>query len=252
VHLPACDEDLPIVLVQAGSGSRLTLDGLSLAGSIEVIGGASDDHHAHLEIKHCALIPNTHARAWRAPASLVLHGAGLAVDIVRSVLGPIQVAGRSKAGVNVDLRLCESIVDGGHASALAISDLRHGVAPVHLHVERSTVIGLAQVLSIAKANGSSFLGPLLVAQRETGNVEACYVAPGSRTAQLVRSVHERPRYVSLQYGMPGYGQILRAAPEAGSSAGVLDCRQRVAQIIAQVANVFHAHRQANQAVADTQ
>ncbi|MFL6659299.1 MAG: hypothetical protein ACJ8GW_14565 [Massilia sp.] len=209
IHLPACDEGLPIVQVHAGSGSGLTLDGLSFAGKIKVVSSASADHPASLALNGCTLIPHTQldSPAWRAPASLLVHGANLEVNITRSVLGPIQVEEGAQPGVKVRLRLSESIVDGGHASALAISNQRQGVAAVNLSLERGTVIGVTQVSAIGQVNGASFLGPLLVALRHSGKVNACYLAPGSRTPCVEHRVHERPQYISLCYGMPGYGQV---------------------------------------------
>jgi hypothetical protein len=211
--------------ISGAPGSTLVLDGLLVAGgAIAIDTGASAcvpdgavQERFVVTLRHTTLVPGWEADSasrapWRGKPSVLLGAAGVVMRVEHCVLGPIQVL---HADAMVALHVADSIIDGGHRSALAITGTGYGSAPARASFVRATVIGLAQVHEIALAENSVFLGPLLVAQRHAGRVRLCYVAPGSRTPQrehcepaAARDAERvRPRYCSLRYGMPGYGQL---------------------------------------------
>ncbi len=218
------------VRITAAPGSKLTLDGLLVAGGgIDIDDGASDAAAAVLPqqgcmvtLRHCTLVPGWDPQSggeapWRGKPSVVLHAAGVALHIDHSIVGPIRVAGSARR----DLHLRDSIVDAGHAAGLAIADALYGTAPVAASITRSTVIGLVQVAEITLAENAIFVGPLLVARRFTGSLRFCYVAQGSRTPQRASCQPDQalqtgecwhPRFQSLRYGAPGYCQLAPDCP----------------------------------------
>jgi hypothetical protein len=216
------------IRISGAPGSRLVIDGLLVSGGgIAVTDGVAAHTLASkaqerflVTLRRCTLVPGGDAdgaaRApWRGKASVHLHAAGVVFRVVHSVVGPIRVA---NAGGMLGLHIGDSIVDAGHAAGLAITDAAYGPAPARASFVRSTVIGLAQVEEIALAENSIFLGPLLAARRSAGSVRNCYLAQGSRTPRREQCQPEearcdervRPRFLSLRYGAPGYGQL---APE---------------------------------------
>ena len=212
------------IRISGAPGSRLVLEGLLVAGGgIEVDDGVDaalpgQPHEGFLvALRHCTLVPgwdvDTACMApWRGKASVLLRAAGVMFRVEHSIVGPIKVA---RLGSVLALQVADSIVDAGHPAGLAITDAGYGAAPARASFVRSTVIGLAQVQEIALAENSVFLGPLLAMRRDAGSVRFCYLAQGSRTPQREdcqpKAAHEeervRPRYRSLRYGTPGYGQL---------------------------------------------
>jgi len=212
------------IRISGAPGSRLVLEGLLVAGGgLEVHDGvcAASPAAPHegfvVALRHCTLVPgwdvDTACMApWRGKASVRLRAAGVAFRVEHSIVGPIQVA---RPGSLLALQIADSIVDAGHPAGLAITDAAYGAAPVKASFLRSTVIGLAQVQEVALAENSVFLGPLLAVRRNAGSVRFCYLEHGSRTPQRVDcqpgAAHDearvRPRYRSLRYGTPGYGQL---------------------------------------------
>lgn len=210
------------IAVLGGSGSRLIIDGLLVAGGPLVLEGESDTAPCQVTLRHCTLVPGweTEPRrdpAWRAKPSLVCDAGGVILRIDHCIVGALQCAGRGR-----ELHIADSIVDGGHADALALSDEQHGAAMLCTTIERSTVIGVTQVEQLALAENAIFLGPVMVGARGTGRVRYCYLACGSLTPQrehcqpdLARSAgspwHEcrrlQPRLRSLRYGDGEYGKL---------------------------------------------
>ena len=234
------------LVVRGGAGSRFVLDGVLLTG------GALDIASAHscaqrapggpgfsVRLRHSTLVPgwdpdSMRRTPWRGPASIALHGAALALHIEHCVLGPVRVMDRVTAGTVsaqvLQLHVGDSIIDGGHEAALAISDATYGPALASADFCRVTVIGALQLYQMGWAENSVFLGAVLVAQPGAGCLSYCYLAPGSRTPLRTHCQPElaqwqgadaerealrvRPRYVSLRYGAPGYARLAPdCAPE---------------------------------------
>jgi hypothetical protein len=213
-------------------GSRLLLDGLLIAGGgIEIDDGATAEACSDwprerflVTLRHCTLVPGWEADAgtlprWRAKASVLVRAAGVGLRVEHSIVGPIRVARDLRRRDLLALHVGDSVVDAGHAAGLAITDGDYGSAPARGSFVRSTVIGVAQLEEVARADSSVFLGPLLAGRRDVGSVRYCYLEQGSRTPQrqycqpdpaLQTSgarARVRPRYLSLRYATPGYCQL---------------------------------------------
>ncbi|MES2016188.1 MAG: hypothetical protein V4484_06790 [Pseudomonadota bacterium] len=166
------------IRIAGAAGSRLTLDGVQVAGG----GIAVDAAGLIVTLRHCTLVPGWEQQGarrapWRAKPSITLRAAGGSLRVDHCIVGPIRV----DAGADLTLEVGDSIIDAGHDMGLAVADAQHGPAQVTATIVRSTVIGLAQVAQLALAENAIFLGPLLVARRAAGSLRFCYLAPGSRT-----------------------------------------------------------------------
>lgn len=219
------------VSIRGGAGSRFTLDGVLVAGGgldITDSPGAPEGLPFQVAVRHCTLVPGwdpdyTGRAPWSARASITVSAATLALRIDRCILGPVRVAA-GPTGKPVAFDIADSMLDSGHDAGLALSDCAFGAAFVNARIRRCTVAGVLQLHRLELAENSLFLGVLLAAQRIDGAMRHCYVTPGSRTprrlhcqpelAQYAPGVNAereaarvRPRFASLRYGTPGYGQL---------------------------------------------
>jgi hypothetical protein len=176
----------------------LSLNGLLVEGNLLV----SNGNLAELRISHTTLAPVT------GGGVLVAVGNDrLEVLVERSIVGPIRLAETVRR-----VRLLESIVDGipGSGTAMVASSVG---------VDGCTVIGstLAQRLD---ASNSVFTGDVAVERRQTGCVRFSFVSRGSLVprrfhCQPTDDADNRritPRFTSLSYGQPGYGQLAPTCP----------------------------------------
>lgn len=211
------------IAVEGGAGSRLTMEGLLVAGGPLVLAGDQHGAPCQVALRHCTLVPGwdtepLRGARWGGRPSVICDSASVALRIDHSIVGPLQCGGAGGS-----LRLVDSIVDGGHAGALALADQHHGAAMLAATILRTTIIGLAQLDALVLAENALFLGPLLVGCRSQGKLRHCYLAAGSLTparehCQPARpdaaSWGERqrlqPRFRSLRYGDQDYGKL---APE---------------------------------------
>ena len=217
------------IRISGAPGCAFTLDGVVVdGGAIEIDDGSAAPpcERFLVTLRHCSLVPGGDANAtgpssWRGKASVVLHARRARVRIEHSIAGPVRVVHH---GGLLALQVNDSIIDASHAAGLAISDDAYGSAFARVSILRSTIIGVVQVEELSVAEDTVFLGPLLAVRRNTGRVRSCYIAQGSRMpagaagqpdaarqwehAGIEReSRRERPRYLSLRYGTPGYCQL---------------------------------------------
>ncbi|WP_225847562.1 hypothetical protein [Streptomyces sp. HPF1205] len=235
-----------------GPGGRLVLDGLLVTGrGLSVTGPLGS-----LMIRHCTLVPGwslEHHCAPRSPQepSLVLDCTTACVQIERSILGTIRVIGDEVGTEPLPIHIADSILDAtaDDLEALSAPDCRHAHAV--LHAQRTTVIGEVHTDTVEIAEDCLFTGPLHVARRSVGCMRFSYVPPASRTPRryqcqpdLVRAAVDervergelgaaeaaaereaearrvRPRFTSVRYGTPAYGQLARGcATEITRGAG---------------------------------
>ncbi len=226
-----------------GPGAVFVLDGLLVTGrGLNVTGPL-----AAVTIRHCTLVPGWSLEHHCEPhhpqePSLVLDRTTACVSVERSIIGTIRVIGDEVAADPLPIHLSDSILDATapDLEALSAPDCRHAHAVLHAH--RTTVIGEVHTHAIHMAQDCLFTGGVHVARRAAGCVRFSYVPPGSRTPRryecqpdLVRAaVAERddltaqeaaeagdaearrvvPRFTSLRYGTPAYGQLAAGcAPE---------------------------------------
>lgn len=227
------------IRITGAPGSRLVLDGLLVAGGgIEIDDGAATPAHALHErflvtLRHTTLVPgwetgNARPAPWRGKPSVQLRACGMVFRVEYSVVGPIRVA---RTCALLALHVSDSIVDGGHAAALAITDNDYGPAPLRASFVRATIIGLAQVQEIALAEDTVFMGALLTVQRNAGRMRRCYLARGSRTParedcqpeEPHAAARARPRLHASDERAAPYGPLERESGADG--AGMCSVRE---------------------------
>ena len=229
-----------------GPRARLVLDGLLITGrGVNVTGPVGT-----LVVRHCTLVPGWSLEHHCAPhsphePSLVLDHTSACVQIERSILGTIQVIDDEVGTDPLRIHIADSILDATDPGleALSAPDCRHAHAV--LDARRTTVIGEVHTHAVRLAEDCVFTGHLNVARRAIGCLRFSYVTPGSRTPRryecqpdLVRAAVQeraergepapaevagaieaetrrvRPRFTSVRYGTPSYGQFAAGcAPE---------------------------------------
>lgn len=234
--------DTTLTVQPASRTAALTLNGLRFAGAIKV--AASRPGGAFLmRLIHCAL-----------PAGVSADSAvrGLLLVVEHSILGPLRLPAGGAA-----LEARDSILDAAAApDGLAITGTRKRDPGPRATLERSTVLGAAQLQELPMASEVIFTAPVTVEQRQTGGVRFCYMPGNSLTppryrcqpdmalagAEDKQQVRRRlaPVFTSTRYGEPGYAQLslgcaaeISAGAEDGSEMGVfhlLHQPQRVASL----------------------
>lgn len=239
----AADQERPTLLlgaplaIDAQDGSALALDGLLIAGAPVEIDGELD----RLAISHTTLVPayDLAAGAARAAAdapSLVVRSNTMEGRIRHTVTGPLWIAPEA------EVTLADSIVDAGAATGGAYAGPDGTGSGGAFRASRVTVIGAVAARAVPLAESSLLLGEATAERRQEGCVRYTWVAEGSRVprrfrclpppagavsaadrARLVASL--TPRFLSLRYGRPDYGQLdLRGRARSGDrvSAGAAD------------------------------
>jgi hypothetical protein len=244
--------------VRGAAGGRFTLDGLLVAGrSVQVEGDLAEITIRHSTlVPGWALGPDCEPARPAEPSLELVDTREARVLIERSIIGSIQVSQDEVGTDPVSIRIADSIVDATSPTREAVGAPTWPLAHAVLTVERSTVIGEVHTHAIELAENSIFLGRVRVARRQRGCMRFCWVQPGSRTPRRyrcqpdlvdaaaraaplsaevatdeldrealvdarIRSERERvrPRFTSLRYGAPGYGQLaLGCAPEISAGA----------------------------------
>ncbi|RFP10994.1 hypothetical protein D0T25_27160 [Duganella sp. BJB488] len=211
------------ISVQGATGSRLTLDGLLVAGhgidisprlpddggGIDVTlrspedreaiaiapglaadgdGGTNTGDLCQVWIRHSTLVPGWGLSCDCRPThpgqpSVVLDGSAACLRIDHSITGPVQVAGADEAAPIV---VTDSIIDAMDISQPAIAGTQGDIALALLTIARSTIVGEVAVHAITRAEDSLFLGKVEVARRQTGCVRYCYLPAASRTPRRHR------------------------------------------------------------------
>jgi hypothetical protein len=235
------------LLINGGSGSSVTLDGLLITGrAVRVTGELR-----RLSIRHSTLVPGWglgHDCRPRRPAdpSLEISSSAVSVRIEHSIVGSIQVSipppvdFKAPAAIeNADLAHCrgyhadplcfevsDSILDATSPTREAIGAPGCSVAHIRLRIFRTTVFGEIQVHALELGEDSIFAGQVFVARRQIGCLRFCYVAPDSRTprrfeCQPTADNTIEPLFNSVRYGHPTYAQLSPDCPQE-ISAGASD------------------------------
>lgn len=180
--------------VLGGVGSRLTLDGILVAGrGLRIYGqerdaesGRSGPDICDVVIRHCTFVPGWalgHDCEPRRPneASIVLENTTAALTIDHSIIGTILVTADQVTADPNRIVIADSIVDATDADLVAIGALTHPIAFANLSITRTTVIGQVQTHTIDLAENSIFYGLVRVAHRQRGCMRFCWAPTGSRT-----------------------------------------------------------------------
>jgi len=193
--------------VEIGGAGEVILDGLLIEGRVIVPAGDV----RQLRLHHCTLVP--------AAGGLTVESAGtpgqsndrLVVSLYRTISGPVVAADTVRR-----IEIAHSILDhggtGAMTGALALE------AP-EAELESVTLLGRSRLRELSASN-TIFGAVVEVARRQRGCVRFSYVPPGSHTPRRYRcrpegaSEAERvmPRWSSLDWGEPGYGQLAPGVP----------------------------------------
>jgi hypothetical protein len=257
IELRAADGSLPTVVlgdaltVTGGTDAAFDLNGLILTYQPAAGGGAlppallhapsGSNQLSHLGITHCTLVPGWALSASGAPdpayagrPTLLAEAPGLAVEIQRSIVGGLWIAGETTAS------LADSIVDATSPDAIAYvaavdSGTSRPTAGGTLTVGGCTVVGKVYVSLLSLASNSVFVArltaadgsgtpplwsaPLWAAREQEGCVRFSYLPAGAITPRRFECIEEakgapRPRFSSSRYGDPGYVKLVPATPDA--------------------------------------
>jgi hypothetical protein len=236
--------------------SRLEIDGLWIdGGRLEILEGTDINGDTvgldGLILKHLTLVPGLSLAPDGTPetpgaASVVIQPNSTGVEIQKSILGGVRSAPEAR------IRMSDSILDvHDPMNGIAFGDLLGGIGfGGCLSASRCTVIGRVLASAVVLGENSLFLGPMVADRRQEGCLRHSWVLPESRVPRRFRcqpevpangsmtevrrlTAHLSPRFTTLHYGRPAYGQldwhapreILRGA-EDGSEMGVYSSLQQ--------------------------
>lgn len=219
----------PIVL-DIGARGRLVLDGLVMAGGTLQLAAAADDEPRELVLRHCTLLPGA--------VSLRICHPFARVTLQDCILGGVQIDG------DAILSASGCLIDAGAPEAIAMEGLAAGTPAAELTLRECTVVGkvCTRLMRLASntlfhaqlASADSWAAPIRAERRQQGCVRFSYVPEGSLLPRRHRCVPDAehpyavPRFTSLRYVDPGYGQlgigtdrVIREGADDGSEIGAL-------------------------------
>jgi hypothetical protein len=201
--------------IAGGRDSAIVLDGLLIGGNRLDVPADPDNRLARLAIRHCTLVPGWSLDADGGPGhsgepSLVAAIADLAIEIERSIVGPLRVHRQASA----TMRDC--IVDAMDRAAVAYGGSSPGTVGATLSADASTVIGEVHTRAVGLASNCIFLSRVVAVRKQTGCIRFCYLPADSHVPRRYRcqpgdaaSARIAPGFVSLRYGDARYAQLAR-------------------------------------------
>lgn len=227
-HLPGSITVTGTTGVADASPGELTLDGLLIEGDVRVAAGDL----GRLAIWHSTVVPVAGGVDVDAPTSAATDNGRLALEIERSIVGPIAVADRGPR-----LAVRSSILDGAGGSALS-------AAAATVSLDQVTVMGAVAAQQL-DASDCVLDGAVNVERRQQGCLRFSYLGEGAVTPRRYRcqpdlaltdvadpgesaAIRARlsPVFTSTTYGDPAYGrlddrcdQALRTGASNGAAMG---------------------------------
>ena len=196
LHIRAADRKRPFIrlidwesgredslVISGEGGSRITLDGLLIAGRAISI----EDELSEVFLRHCTLVPgwtiDSHCKPLHPEkASLILeNNGGQRVHIEHSILGSISVELDEVHEDPIQIAISDSILDATSEGLPAISDADGKIAHAILSITRCTTIGQIYTHAIKLGENSIFQGRITVARRQIGCIRFSALAEHSRT-----------------------------------------------------------------------
>lgn len=234
VELRAADQCRPTLVLggeitlSGGAGSTIVLNGLLIAGHPLHAAATAGNQLASLTLSHCTLVPGLGLAADGTPQSpnqpsIVVELADLGVSIDHCVIGSVRAAN------NATVSISDSIVDACATTGVAYAALDNFGAGAPLSLNAVTVIGKinAQELTLVSnsillaqlAPGDSWTVPVAAARRQAGCVRFSYLPAKARVPRRYECLPQSasdpilavPRFTSLRYGFPAYGQLAGSA-----------------------------------------
>lgn len=221
--------------VRGGKGSRFTLNGCLVSGDqvavpAELSPGVRNQL-SRLELLHSSLVPGRTLDAEGSPVipaavSLVIEPASLNCLIEKSITGGLRAVPESA----IELR--DSIIDATDVEAVAYAGLDDFAPGAALTCTACTVIGKIHAREFGTVSNSILLARLLpvdswnapvwTERKQTGCVRFSFlpfnsIAPRRFHCQPDSSESARqlsPRFTSLNYGQPAYGQLSISTSES--------------------------------------
>lgn len=215
--------------ISGAANSACTLNGLLIAGAALVVPDAAGNALARLDLVHCTLVPGVALNPDGSPVqptapSLQLAIAGLETGIERCIVGAIRSHERGS------VRATDSLIDATARDGVAFAAADDEAPGAALSLIACTVIGKLHtaevglisnsILLAALADGDTWTAPVRAARKQIGCVRFSWlpfesIVPTRHRCQpdsAASAQHIAPRFSSLHYGTPPYGQLSTATP----------------------------------------
>ena len=218
--------DLGGLSVSGAANAACTLNGLLITGAPLEVPDAAGNALARLNLIHCTLVPGIALNPDGSPTqpaapSLQLAIAGLETEIDRCILGGIRSHERSS------LSATDSLIDATAREGVAFAAMDGAAPGAALSLVACTVVGTIHTAEVGLISNSILLAvaapgvaPVRAARKQVGCVRFSWlpfasIVPARHrcqpdSAQAAR--HIAPRFTSLHYGTPAYGQLTTATP----------------------------------------
>jgi hypothetical protein len=250
VVVTAANEARPLIAASGamtlaiGTRGTLILEGLVISGGALEIAASGDSEPRELVLRHCTLVPglalNGDGSAVTPGApSLIVNDGFANVTLEHCIVGSLRVV------ADAELRIIESIIDGGADDAVALEGINGGEAAAELSICDSTVIGRVHVRLMRMASNTIFFSrlaaadpawkaPVWIERKQNGCARFSFIPRGSLVPRRFRCVPDErhpdalPHFTSLRYGDPGYAQlrtathkVVREGADDGGEIGVM-------------------------------
>lgn len=222
--------DVGGLTVSGGENSACTLNGLLVTGAELEVSNSAGNTLARLNLLHCTLVPGITLNRDGSPGqpaapSLLLAIPGLETEIECSILGSIHSHERSV------LCATDSIIDATAADQVAFAALDSAAPGAALSLIACTVIGKVHtselelvsnsILLASLATGDTWTAPVRAQRKQAGCVRFSWlpfqsIVPVRHRCQpdsAQSAQHIAPRFNSLHYGTPPYGQLTTATSD---------------------------------------
>ncbi len=221
--------DLGGLQITGGANSACVLNGLLVTGAPLQVPDLAGNTLARLQLAHCTLVPGIGLQPDGTPTqpgapSLLLAIAELDTDIDRCIVGAIRCHARAS------VRASDSLVDATARDAVAFAAADEQAAGGVLSLLACTVVGKVHASEIglvsnsivhaALADADSWPVPVRSARKQVGCVRFSWlpfesIVPARHRCQPASASDARriaPRFTSLRYGTPAYGQLTTTTP----------------------------------------
>lgn len=230
-HRPVLD--LGGLMVTGGADSACILNGLLVTGAPLTVPDAGGNALARLDLLHCTLVPGIGLNVDGSPTdpdtpSLTLKLAGLETTLTRCIVGAV------RSHEHAHFKATDSIIDATAPDAIAFAapdDADPAPGPgAALTLCESTVIGQIHTSEIGLVSNSivhatrteNHTWPALVytVRKQVGCVRFSFLPFDSivparhrcHPASTAAAQRIAPRFTSLTYGTPTYGQLATSTP----------------------------------------
>ena len=221
--------DLGGLTIAGADNSACTLNGLLITGSPLEVPAAAGNALARLSLIHCTLVPGIALNPDGNPTqpsvpSLELGVAGLDITIDRCMVGAVR--SHERAAVSA----ADSLIDATSRDGVAFA-AADGTSPgAALSLTACTIVGKVHtaevglisnsILFAALAEGDAWAVPVRSMRKQVGCVRFSWlpfesIVPPRYRCQPASAAGARriaPRFTSLDYGTPPYGQLSRSTP----------------------------------------